>query len=286
MFNRSSLTFGLTGVALIATVGFVMPLSSEVAPKTGEAPKVVVVKAPVREATNIPFRTVFAEEGLKKDWWVADFAIQRPSFWTKWSKGNVKVDDTGLKLSFGPAPKPVQEETGKKFISGQVQRVGWFSYGRYEVVMRPAKGHGLISSFFTYTGPHFKDNHDEIDIEFLGKDTSQLHLTRFDDGKRLEAPYKIDLGVDAFEKARLYGFEWHPDRIIWFVGDRVVAEVTSDQASIPASPGKIHFDLWGGAKGQRNWSGTVPDDMMGTSQYLCVSYVRLDLVGQQCSDKF
>ena len=39
-------------------------------------------------------------------------------------------------------------------------------YGRYEVVMTAAKGNGIISSFFTYTGPYFGDPHDEIDFEF------------------------------------------------------------------------------------------------------------------------
>jgi len=280
MFSKARLPIGLMAAVQIATMGGAMPLHSE------NAPTQVLAKGAVREATNIPFRTVFADDGLDNGWWVADFADDNPKFLVKWSKSHVKLDDTGLELSFEPAPRSVQDETGKKFISGQVQRIGWFLYGRYEVVMRPAKGHGLISSFFTYTGPYFKDDHDEIDIEFLGKDTSYLHLNRFDDGKQLDKPLKIDLGTDASQEVELYGFEWHPDRITWFINDRQVAEITRDQATIPTSPGKIYFDLWGGAEGQRNWSGTAPDDMTGKSQYLCVSYVRLDLAGQQCSDEF
>ena len=41
--------------------------------------------------------------------------------------------------------------------------------------MQPGRGSGLVTALFTYTGPYAGDPHDEIDIEFLGKDLTKIH---------------------------------------------------------------------------------------------------------------
>jgi len=45
----------------------------------------------------------------------------------------------------------------------------FFGYGYYEVRMKAAKNVGIVSSFFTYTGPSDNNPWDEIDIEFFRK---------------------------------------------------------------------------------------------------------------------
>ncbi len=52
-----------------------------------------------------------------------------------------------------------------------------FGYGMFSVNMKPIKNPGVVSSFFTYTGPSDGTVWDEIDIEFLGMILQKYSLT-------------------------------------------------------------------------------------------------------------
>ena len=83
-----------------------------------------------------------------------------------------------------------------------------YHYGLYEVCMKPAKSDGIVSSFFTYTGPYDepKTQWDEIDIEFLGKDTAKVQFNYYVDSKGGHE-YLYDLGFDASEDFHVYAFD-------------------------------------------------------------------------------
>lgn len=69
-----------------------------------------------------------------------------------------------------------------KFDCGEYRSTNNYGYGLYEVSMKPAKNTGIVSSFFTYTGPAHGTQWDEIDIEFLGKDTTKVQFNYFMNG--------------------------------------------------------------------------------------------------------
>ncbi|MEL6377495.1 MAG: family 16 glycosylhydrolase, partial [Pseudomonadota bacterium] len=91
----------------------------------------------------------------------------------------MSADSESVILSLQPATGKVK----KDFVGAEIQRRARTHYGRYEVVMRAARGNGVISSFFTYIGPYFDAPHDEVDIEFLGRDTTKLWANSFTNGR-------------------------------------------------------------------------------------------------------
>ncbi len=217
-----------------------------------------------------------------QDWYVSTYKVKKKSFRTLWSRDALRHDpkDGALVLTLAPA----LPSTGKYHASGEVQRRQPTLYGRYEVVMTAARGEGIISSFFTYTGPYFKTQHDEIDFEFLGRDTTKVWVNRFVDGKKLPGQW-LDLGFDAAEGPHLYAFDWQPDSLTWFADGRELLRVTAAEADIPATPQKIYFNVWGGGKGQANWSGTAPENIRTSARYYCVSYRPPGDEGAQCADR-
>jgi beta-glucanase (GH16 family) len=228
------------------------------------------------EAFYEPFDT-FSE----KDWYVSDFAIKKPAFTTAWKTDQVThTSDGRLELSLDPAPI----NTGKRFFGAEVQRRAYTHYGRYEAIMTPAGGHGVISAFFTYTGPFFEDPHDEIDFEFLGRDTNKVWVTRFADGERLPGKW-IDLGFDTTDGPRLYAFEWSPERIVWYVEGKEIMRVEADDRTLPTTPGRVYFSIWGGGEEQADWAGTAPRATNETVSFDCISYVPTGETGRQCSDE-
>lgn len=64
--------------------------------------------------------------------------------------------------------------------------------------MQPISNPGVVSSFFTYTGPSDNNPWDEIDIEFLGKDTTKVQFNYYTNGVGGHE-FLYDLGFDASE---------------------------------------------------------------------------------------
>ncbi|MGT2960327.1 beta-glucanase [Streptococcus caballi] len=134
------------------------------------------------------------------------------------------------------------------YTGGEWRTRDYFGYGLYQVRMKPIKNTGVVSSFFTYTGPSDGTKWDEIDIEFLGKNTTQVQFNYFTDGVgNHEKLY--DLGFDATADFHTYGFEWQPDHITWLVDGRAVYTAYDN---IPSTPGKIMMNTWPGI-GVDNW---------------------------------
>ncbi len=216
------------------------------------------------------------------DWFRSDFEIRRDWIGTAWRSDGAVFADDHLALRLAPV---TDGTTDKDFLGAEVQSPGFHSFGRYEVVMRPARAHGVISSFFTYTGPHFDAPHDEIDIEFLGKDTTRMWVLAFSDGKKLQGEF-LELGFDAADAPHLYAFEWTPDDIKWFVDGTEVFQVQSQTPPVPHNPGKIYMNIWAGGPGQRGWSGVAPADTQAEAQYYCVSFRPTGTDASQCSDTY
>lgn len=179
-----------------------------------------------------------------------------------------------------------REKTAYKTIAGaEYQRRGFYHYGRYEVVMRAAPGSGTVSAMFTHTHGQFGDPHDEIDIEFLGKDFTKLHANYFTGGKQHGSIY-IPLGFDASKEVHLYAFEWDPDEIRWYVDGRLAHTARPSDHPIPQAPGRLMVHLWSGGPDQVKWHGK-PTFKNGTrARFYCLSYRASDDQTAQCSDTF
>lgn len=170
---------------------------------------------------------------------------------------------------------------GKPNSGAEFLRQGMYGYGRYEVVMKAPGGSGLVSSFFTYTGPWQGHPHDEIDIEFLGKNTRQLHANYFRNGKEHGSIY-IDLPFDYTEDFHLYAFEWEPGRIRWFVDGHQVHEATG--LLVPTTTGMAMASVWSGGPPSAEWLGVGKWRAGDAAIYKCMSHVPSGQTGPQCGD--
>lgn len=170
-----------------------------------------------------------------------------------WRGSNLTFEDGIMSLKIDK-----EEEGAKPKWSGSEYRTKeMYHYGMYEVRMKPIKNNGVVSSFFTYTGPTDNNPWDEIDIEFLGKDTTKMQLNYFTNGVG-KHEYVYDLGFDASEEFHEYAFEWLEDSITWYVDGVEIYKATED---IPQTPGKVMMNTWPGT-GVDSWlnafDGTVP----------------------------
>lgn len=170
-----------------------------------------------------------------------------------WRADNVNFKDGIMSLTIDSDG----ENASPRWSGGEYRTKEFFHYGKYEVKMKPIKNPGVVSSFFTYTGPSDNNPWDEIDIEFLGKDTTKVQFNYFTNGAG-EHEYVYDLGFDASEEFHTYGFEWLEDSITWYVDGKAVYTAKDN---IPVTPGKVMMNAWPGT-GVEGWlsafDGTIP----------------------------
>ena len=143
----------------------------------------------------------------------------------------------------------------------------FYGYGRYEVRMKAIKNDGVVSSFFTYTGPYDGDPWDEIDIEILGKDTTKVQFNYYTNGTG-NHEFMYDLGFDASQGFHTYGFDWQADSITWYVDGEPVYKATDN---IPSTPGKIMMNTWPGT-GVDEWLNHYNGNTPLTARYQWVTY--------------
>ncbi len=170
------------------------------------------------------------------------------------------------------------------FTMAEMKTGTHYGFGRYEVIMQPAKGSGLVSAFFTYTGPWQGNPHDEIDIEFLGKDTTRIHFNYFSNGRRGDHAI-FDLPFDAAAAPRLYAFEWTPDRIVWFVENTPYYATTATGAKRPGNKQMVFLSTWTGRK-LEGWHGPATFASGAGAVFSCVSFQPLGQATPQCSDTY
>jgi beta-glucanase (GH16 family) len=102
-----------------------------------------------------------------------------------------------------------------------------------------------VSGLFTYTGAIGSgDPHDEVDIEFLGSDTTKMQTNFFVNGVGHQEQL-IDLGFDAADDFHTYAFVWQRNSIEWFVDGKSVRKVTpATVTALPSHPGKVGAFIW------------------------------------------
>lgn len=184
-------------------------------------------------------------------------------FNTYWSSSNVSYENNVAKLTIAENTNPANEESEKyDYLGGEMRTYGYYGYGDYEVRMKPAKKAGTASTFFTCTGDYDinpntgeKNPWDEIDIEFLGNDTTKVQFNYFVNGVG-EHEYMYDLGFDASEEFHTYGFRWAEDYITWFVDGKPVYRVDATESNpIPSTAGRMLMNYWCGNSEAEGWMG-------------------------------
>ncbi len=191
-----------------------------------------------------------------------------------WKKNNVHYENGIMRLGITEEKATAwlnDAEVEYDYTAGEARTANYYHYGDYEVSMKPSANGGTASTFFVCTGPYdLKDGvpnaHDEIDIEFLGKDTTHVQFNFFVNGVGGNE-YMYDLGFDASEEFHTYGFRWLPDSITWFVDGEPVYKVTTDTSAkegknlriveaLPQTAGRMLANYWCGNADAWGWMGT------------------------------
>lgn len=169
-----------------------------------------------------------------------------PSNLAIFSPNNVTMDDLKiLNLNLKKQSSPV-----RSFSSGAISTRQTYLYGRFAAKIRPSNVSGLITGIFL----HRNSPHQEIDIEFLGKDTTKILVNVFYNpgvnGTKLEYGYRgtptlIELGFDASKNFHSYEIEWKENIISWFVNGKVVYQrILWNPTPIPDLPMEFNINLW------------------------------------------
>ena len=195
-----------------------------------------------------------------------------------WKKHNVHYENGIMRLGITEEKATAwvnDAEVEYNYTAGEARTQNYYHYGDYEVSMKPSANPGTASTFFVCTGPYdLKDGvpnaHDEIDIEFLGTDTTHVQFNFFVNGVGGNE-YMYDLGFDASKEFHTYGFRWLPDSITWFVDGAPVYKVTTDTSvkeggnlrvveKLPSTAGRILTNYWCGNERAWGWMGAYVGD--------------------------
>lgn len=197
------------------------------------------------------------KNGYPEGWWARDDRGNGHPFNCEFRRSNAIIGNGMLTLA-------LTEKDGR-YIGAEYRTQQKYSYGFYSVRMKAAKCPGVISSFFTYTNWPW----DEIDIEFLGDDTTKVQFNYYTNGVG-HHEYVYHLGFDASEDFHEYAFDWQPDSITWYVDGRPVYRATDN---IPSHAGNIMMNLWNVADSNADWAGKFdPSYLPVYAEYKWIGY--------------
>lgn len=145
-------------------------------------------------------------------------------------------------------------EQGARYTSGEIQSVATFRYGYFEARMRVPRGQGVITGFFTYAGPAQGASAHEIDVEILGRETRRVYLTYHVGGHGTEKI--VELPFDAADGFHVYGFEWTPEALRWYIDNRLVHEARGAGVARLNRPQTLIVNLWG-TEALYRWAGRI-----------------------------
>lgn len=187
---------------------------------------------------------------------------------------NVHMRDWFLELTLD---KEQNTGTLKKYAGSSIHSEQTYGYGRYTVRMKNNIKSGTVSSFFIMN-PWTADNwiQQEIDIEFLGSDTSKVQFTVhfYKNGSDIIHEYVYDLGFDSDKEFHNYGISWTRERVDWLI-DGII--VHTETRNLPESTQmNIFMNHWLGNQENTevmSWLGNISDaDLPSSVYYLWVMY--------------
>ena len=196
-----------------------------------------------------------------------DEAAMELSSWSNGNMFNCTWNPGNVSFSNGIMGLKIDSDGNGGYTGGECRTKEYFGYGMYQVSMKAISNPGVVTSFFTYTGPSDGTKWDEIDIEFLGYDTTKVQFNYYTDGKA-NHEYLYDLGFDASKEFHTYGFYWAQNSITWYVDGNPVYTAWED---IPDTPGRIMMNVWPGI-GVDDWLRPYDGKTPLTGYYDWIAY--------------
>lgn len=243
------------------------------------------VTAPTATATTEPVEPAFfvdwTQAPIDSRWYVSNHNLKHGPWESDWRSQNVVALPNGLNLK-------MTEKTPSNgewpWAAGEIQYRQRLGFGEYQMIVRAAEGPGLSSGFFTYTGPYYDTEHNEIDITFVGKSPYEVQLNAFTGGREAGV-MKYPLDFDTTKNFALYSFIWAPDRITWYVNGEFAHEITDENVAIPQTPSILFANVYQARN--KEWVGQSDFQDGAMASYRCMSYRPLgDTRSRTCADAY
>lgn len=215
-------------------------------------------------------------------WWDDDGCTNLSNNELQWyQSANISVAEGSLRLTARPQQIAGHEGQIFPYTSGLVTTGRYylerpqpdrfsFTYGYIEARARPPAGQGLWSAIWLLPSDH--ESKPEIDImEVLGHrpDTLEMHFhCGYGDCAGRSYGHETS-GADLSQDWHVYGLEWSPEAIVWFL-DGVEQWRFTDQAAISNEPMYVLMNLAVGG----DWPGD-PDANTKFPATFEVDYIRV-----------
>jgi beta-glucanase (GH16 family) len=189
------------------------------------------------------------------------------------SSESVSVEEGQLHLTLIEAPAGTMDggET-KPYLGAEVRSIDTIAYGRVRARARFASGSAVVSSLVTIYTPWPADDWNELDIESLGAEPSQLQFNAMvytgpetsppvaSSVMPTQDPLLIDVGFDVSADFHEYTIEWTPAGAFFWVDDMLVRTWTAN-IDLMDLPQNVLLTIW--ASNSPAWAGPVNQQTPG-----------------------
>jgi beta-glucanase (GH16 family) len=188
----------------------------------------------------------------------------------QFSTQNATVRDGVLSLQLTREPT----DTVKPFRGVELRSLETLTYGKVEARVRLARGSGVVSSLVTIYTPWPADDWNELDVEFLGRDTDRVQFNAMvytgpptappvqTSVTPTQYPELVTLGFDPTQEFHVFAMEWTPSDARFSV-DGALLHVWSNEIARMKLPQNILATIW--ASSSPEWAGAILPDSAPTS---------------------
>ncbi|OZJ03928.1 hypothetical protein BZG36_03617 [Bifiguratus adelaidae] len=166
-----------------------------------------------------------------------------------WCGKNTAIKSGHLELS-------MTQECGPAILVPQM-----IQSGRVDVTIQTAAGSGVVTALTVFAPKNAPGGRDELDWEWVGKDLTNGQSMYFVKGQRVpgaEGAVYVNTASDTATTFHTYSIEYTPEQIIWYLDNKVVRTVRSNQGvPYPTQALQLNLGVWDGSQ-TNGWAGTVP----------------------------
>lgn len=158
---------------------------------------------------------------------------------------------------------------GKDYKGAEYRTKQAFLYGRFEASIKAPGKEGVLTSLFTYfdgtqSDPWSSSKWNEIDIEILGRYNNDVQFNVITPGIINHVRHQL-VKFNPAEKFHVYGFEWTPDYVAWFIDGEEVYRQTGEHIRTLIHPQKFMMNIWNPA--YTNWAGIWNENVLPAYGY-------------------
>ncbi len=131
----------------------------------------------------------------------------------------------------------------KPYYGAEYRTKDSFLYGRFETRLKTQGREGMLASLFTYNDNYPTTEWNEIDIEVLGRYSDDVQFNTITPGQTNHLSHFF-VDFDPAQDYHVYGFEWTPNYVAWFIDSVEVYRQTGSHIATLNIPQKLMMNVW------------------------------------------